>query len=225
MSSAKRQRQRQRAAAGRGKPKIIANTREMLSMAEVGFAEATGKDPRKRRAGLMNLCTYGQAVLATIQTMRNTDPNFQAWWEAKSNEIGADPLMSHFKYLREKVGHEGSLETTNRTIVGAHGPVDMGALWRELRKHAPPGTTRIFLGDEIGGDGYEVAGVGKVYFTLPDSFDVKSTLELPDLPVQHDGQTITDASIANLGTLYLDSLRTLVSEFVGKFALSPPDVP
>jgi hypothetical protein len=170
----------------------------------------------------MNLATYGQAVIATIKTVKRLDAAFSSWWEPRQQDIDTDPLMAYFRDIRDGIAHEGPPATTSRAVIGANGPVNMGALMRELNRNAPPGNPNVFLGDSLGGSGWIVTlptgETGKVYFALPENVDVQVTFEVPNPPTQHDGQTITDTSVANLGFLYLGTLRRLVDEFGIKFA-------
>ena len=57
----------------------------------------------------------------------------------------------------------------------------------------------------------------KVYFDLPATVDLKSELQLPNPPTEHDSQPITDTSMTNLGSLYLNTLKRIVSEFEARF--------
>jgi hypothetical protein len=57
----------------------------------------------------------------------------------------------------------------------------------------------------------------KVYFSLPETFDVRSELHLTDPPTEHDGQPVTDTSVANIGTLYVNTLKRIVTEFETRF--------
>ena len=97
----------------RDRERIFQNTKEMLDMARSGLADAVGPDPRRRRPGLMNLFTYGRSVTMTIQTMKNTDPAFEAWWTPYQVSMAADPLMRFFNTTRTNILHEGELATTN----------------------------------------------------------------------------------------------------------------
>jgi hypothetical protein len=157
----------------------------------------------------------------TIQTMKNTDPAFASWWEPYQVRMKTDPLMQFFNKTRTEVLHEGELATSNYTVIGAEGPVDMGAVMQELSRHAPPNTVATFLGDQLGGDGWEVrmpdGSIEKVYFLLPGNVDITSGLQLVDPPDQHDGEPITDTSIANLGRLYIAALTKTVDEFISRF--------
>lgn len=206
--------------ARRDRGRIFANTREMLAMAKGGLADFVSGDPRRRRPGLMNLFTYGRSVTMTMQTMKNTDPAFEEWWALLQAKMAQDPLMRFFNKARTDILHEGELLTTNYTVIGAHGPVDIGALVRELNHHAPPNTVATFFGDQIGGNGWEVrmpdGSLEKVYFDLPEGVDVESSL-FEDPPLEHYGTPITNTSIANLGGIYLETLDSMVEEFIERF--------
>jgi hypothetical protein len=206
----------------RQKQQIFANTREMLAMADAGLVDAIGDDPRKRRPGLMNLFTYGRSVTMTIQTMKHVDPSFEGWWKPYQDMMAADPLMKYFNTARTEVLREGQLTAAASTVIGARGPVNLGGLVRELSRHAPPNTVGTFFGEgRTGGNGWEVrmpdGSTEKVYFSLPGNVDVKSELCLPNPPTLHDGQLITDTSIANLGNQYLGTLHRIVDDFEARF--------
>lgn len=207
---------------GRDKARIFANTREMLAMAEGGLTDFVSGDPRRRRPGLMNLFTYGRSVTMTMQTMRNTDARFNAWWTPLQTKMAQDPLMKFFNQTRTDILHEGELSTANYTAIGMRGPVDLGAIIRDMRRYAPPNTISTFLGDQTGGNGWEVqmpdGSIEKVYFQLPEGVDIESGLQFADPPTQHYGVPITDTSIGNLGRVYLRTLANMVEEFIERFA-------
>ena len=48
-------------------------------MAERGLADALGQDPTRRRAGVMNLFTYGRSVTLAIQGSSSSEPAFAKW--------------------------------------------------------------------------------------------------------------------------------------------------
>jgi hypothetical protein len=192
-------------------------------MARAGLTDATGADPRKRRPGLMNLFTYGRSVTLTMQTMKGVDPAFDAWWKPYQEQMAADPLMSYFNTTRTDIIHAGELRTSNYTRIGSEGapPVDIGKLMAEINAHAPPNAVRTFFGDQLGGNGWLVQmpdGTQEtVYFDLPEGTP-DSGLHLPDAPIEHNGQPITDPSIRNLGGLYLTTLSRIVDEFIARFS-------
>jgi hypothetical protein len=214
------------AGTARTKEQVFANTREMLSMAEGGYAQAISKNPSQRRAGLMNLFTYGRSVTFAIQTMKSLDPDFESWWKPYQDKMQADPLMKYFNDTRVDIIHQGQLAIHTKTVIGANGPVNIGALLRELNKYAPPNTVGTFFGEgRTGGNGWNVkmpdGSIQKVYFDIPDSSGVKSELQLADPPKEHYGEPINDTSIANVGKVYLDTLRSIVAEFEVRFAVLP----
>jgi hypothetical protein len=171
----------------------------------------------------MNLFTYGRSVTLVMQTMKNTDPEFTAWYAPHKKWLANDPLMTYFNKTRTDILHGGELDTPNFTRFGGKTgqPVDMGRVKRYLDAHAPPNTIGTFLGDTLGGDGWIVqqpdGSTARVYFQLPDDVDIRSGLMLKDPPSQHDGHTITDTSIANLGRIYIEALDRLVTEFADRF--------
>ncbi|MEN3273836.1 MAG: hypothetical protein V7636_2597, partial [Actinomycetota bacterium] len=154
---------------GRSRQKIVANTREMLAMAKVGYEDAIAHDPRRRRAGIMNMFTYGRSVTLVMQTMRNSHPDFDAWWQPYQEKFANDPLMRFANDARNAILKEGSLATSNSTYV-EH--LDGDKLADFSRQHSPPGTVSTFIGDQLGGNGWEVqmpdGSIQKVYFDLPD---------------------------------------------------------
>lgn len=213
------------AAKGRSRARVIANTREMLEMARAGLADATGLDPHKRRPGLMNLFTYGRSVTLAMQTMKSVDPAFEDWWKPYQEKMAADALMKYFNTTRTDILHEGELETSNYTKVGFNGPVDIGALTRELAQHAPGHVESTFFGDQLGGNGWNVrmpdGTMQVVYFSLPETAGVESGLLLPEAPTEHDGRPISDQSVKNLGKLYIATLAGIVDEFIARFSAEP----
>lgn len=203
----------------RDKAQIIANTQEMLGWARSGLADATGSDPRRRRAGWANLVNHGRHLTNAMQTMKSADPGFAAWWKPYQGMMSTDPLMKFFNKARVGTVHTGELKTSPVTYIGS---LDSGELMRKLGDSAPPNSVGLFLGDELGGNGWRVqmpdGSIESVYFDLPESIDVTSWLTVSDAPDQHEGKPITDKSLANLGGLYLATLERMVSEFSARFS-------
>jgi hypothetical protein len=205
------------------KSEVFANVREMLAMAEAGFKDATSSDPTRRRPGLMNLITYGRSVTFAIQTIKNLVTGFDEWWNPYQQRMRDDPLMKYFNETRNTISKEGSLKTSTTTVIGASGPVNLGALMAQLQRDAPPNTVSTFLGEgSTGGNGWNVkmpdGSIDKVYFALPEGIDIKSDLHMPDPPKSHDNKPITDTSAPNLARLYIESLREIVNEFEEKWS-------
>jgi hypothetical protein len=196
---------------------VVARTTEMLEMAKTGLRDVLSPDPSRTRAGAMNMLTYGRSVTFTMQTIKGLDPDFEDWWRPYQEAMAADPLMAYCNDARVAVVHKGHLTSSNVTRIGMNAPVNLGELQRRLMANAPPGTTGMFLGDHLGGNGWIVEGVGHVYFELPDDLDVQSGLEFENPPVEHDGQPITDASIGHIGQLYIDKLSQVVDGFKARY--------
>lgn len=193
----------------------------MLEMARAGLADVQGPDPHRTRPGWMNLCTYGRSVTQTIQTVKSIEPDFEEWWKPYQDWMASDPLMQFFNQARIEILHEGELKTSNFTVIGKEGFVDLGAVVRELNRKAPPGTITTFFGDPLGGNGWEVkmpnGSTQKVYFELPAELDIQSGIKPLKPPDEHDGSSIEDQSLANLGQIYLAALTRIVEEFIARF--------
>jgi hypothetical protein len=84
------------------------------------------------------------------------------------------------------------------------------------RMTPPPAAGAFFIGDPMGGSGWEVempdGSTQPFYVDLPDEMDIELELHLPDPPTEHLGQPITDTSVGNPSRLYIDYLRRLVNE-------------
>jgi hypothetical protein len=227
VSRAERHRREKQAANAKGgrpapKPKrdrgrVIANVHDMLAMARNGLADASGSDPQKRRAGLMNLATWGRSVTLTMQTMTNVDPGFVNWYEPHLQRMRADPLMQYFTRTRNSSLKEGEASTAMVTS-GAFTP----ELNKRLAENQPPNAIDTFIGEtRTGGNGWHVqmpdGSIGTVYFDLADDF-VQNTIVPLEPPHEHYGEAIADTSVANLGRLYIETLTALVNEFVQRFS-------
>lgn len=211
-----------RVMAHRDKARVLANVQEMLEMAQAGLADVLSGDPRRRRPGLMNLITYGRSVTFTLQNLRNAEPTFDEWYAPLQRKMADDPLMQFFNRARTKLLKEGELGAGAQTVVGAGGPVNVGALIQQLNRYAPPNTVATFFGEaRTGGNGWEVrmpdGSIQRRYFQLPRETGVESALRFIEPPDQHDGRPITDTSIENLGSLYISFLSRLVHEALRKF--------
>jgi len=85
---------------------------------------------------------------------------------------------------------------------------------------APPGATSFFIGDQLGGSGWEIklpdGSTGKYYVDLPTDL-VSASLHFPNPPKTHRGKDINDSSVERLCRLYLDYLVVLVTNAKREF--------
>lgn len=201
------------------KAEVLRRTRETLATAQRGLADVSGDDPGARASGLHNVAVFGRSVSLVLQNMRSVDrEGFNAWYRRYAAQMDGDPLMNYFRDLRNEILKEGPPATTGSVQM----PYLDSAMVARLQQQAPPGTRATFIGDPLGGSGFEVAlpdgTIEKYYISLPEEWGAQVTWNLPEPPDQHLGQPIRDQSPAALCQLYLAYLSDLVASAEAHFA-------
>lgn len=196
---------------------ILRAVRDTLATAEHGLEDLTGGPTERKLVGLRNLVVFGRAVTNVVQNLRSKEPKFDEWYGKYQQEMKSDPLMSYFYELRSEILKKGSLGVSHHTHIRHL------ELPRDLHRFgpAPPNARGFFIGDSLGGSGWEVelpdGSIEKYYVELPS--DIGSTsLHFPDAPDSHLGQQVSDSSIQSLSTMYIGYLRQLVESAEKEFA-------
>jgi hypothetical protein len=160
-------------------------------------------------AGLRNLVVFGRAVTNILQNLRTTEgESFDKWYQSKVEEMGSDQVLRYFYKLRSEILKQGSIKTSASMTLSGN-PMAL------MQRHkAPPGAKAFFMGDNIGGCGWEVeVGPGvteKYYVDVPDNIpglQMTINVHLLDAPEELRGETIVELSIH-----YLSYLTALVRE-------------
>lgn len=196
---------------------ILRCLQETMDTAEYGYEMlANGKQP-ERLVGLRNLVVFGRAVTNVLQNLRNTEPDFDKWYEKYKKEMESDPLMNYFYALRSEILKEGQLKVG----IGVH--IKKLVLPTDLQRfgRAPPNAKSLFIGDNIGGTGWEVqlldGSIEKYYVELPS--DIGSVnLKFSNPPKTHMGRKLTEDSAQSLSRHYLDYLQLMVKDAKTRFA-------
>jgi hypothetical protein len=85
----------------------------------------------------------------------------------------------------------------------------------------PPGAKGFFIGDQLGGSGWEIefpdGSIEKYYVQLPSAVRMETTFHFPDPPTLHLGQDIGDTSVPSLARRYLEYLSRLVKDAEQEF--------
>ena len=169
----------------------------------------------------MNMITYGRTTTLTLQTMKHTDEGFTGWYAPWQAKFAEDPLMAYFNQSRTAIIHEGHLHVSTVTSIGARGGLDPIKMLEEMNQYAPPGTEEAFIDNQCR-SGWRVrmpdGSLQSVYFAMPEGVDITTEFEFRDAPDVHFGQPIPDPSVTTVGGLYLDTLGTVVSEFIARFS-------
>lgn len=193
---------------------VLRKAEELLVTARLGLESLLGADPRRRPSGIHNVAVFGRSTTLVLQNLRSAveRETFEVWYGPHVDRMKADPLFRYFVELRNEILKEGppTLSTTVRV-----GYLD-SAMVAELRQQEPPGARLMFIGDALGGSGFEVpmpdGSVEKYYVSLPEEWDVSVTLHLPRPPLTIDGKPMPDSSIEALCRLYVDALSEIVAD-------------
>lgn len=195
---------------------IIADAVQTLDTARLGLSDIVNGGPEKRDAGLRNVVVFGRAVTNVLQNLRSTESRFEDWYAPLQKEMESDSLLRFFYNLRSEILKEGTIPTsTSAYIKGFNFPQDMFRFGPP-----PPNAVRFFIGDRLGGTGWEVRVSGdsieKYYVQLPPEIGVV-TRQFREPPKEHLGAALRDVSIESLCQLYLDYLATVVESAKATF--------
>ncbi len=201
--------------------RILAKARETLDTAALGLHDFEGADPARRMVGLRNLVVFGRSVTFVLQTLRRVDRvRFDAWYAPHQKAMQQDALLRYFNDLRTSILKEGGPETSQVVHIWHLDTNDLAP----VMANPPPGAKSFFMGDRLGGSGWEVelpdGTVVKYYVALPAAVRMEVSFLFPDPPTEHGGQLIADTSVSALCHLYIDHLSRLLVEAETEFAAS-----
>jgi hypothetical protein len=198
---------------------ILRDTKETLATARLGLDDLLGADPRRRMSGLRNVAVFGRAVTGVLQNLRSSvgKAEFDEWYLPRQKAMRADELLKYFWNLRNEILKEGRL-VTGSSMYLEH--LDASEL-APVMANPPKGATNFFLGDPLGGSGWEVelpdGTTEKYYVTLPESLRLQIDLKFADPPASHKGEQLQDTSIEALAQHYIAYLEALVIEAQERF--------
>lgn len=192
---------------------VLMQTEQVLQTAKVGL-EILRKYPiEKRLCGLRNLVTFGRCVTTCLQGLRHIEPDFDNWYNKYVVEMKNDPLLYYFYQLRNDILKKGELQL-NKTIHIGH--FDSAEL---MKLPKPKGANSFFLGDEIGGSGWNITledgTTEKFYVQMNDSIIVE--FNFPNSPKIHLGNMLGSSDVTELSILYIDYLTNMVKNAKIKF--------
>ena len=191
---------------------VIEAVEETLRTAEFGLEDMRTR-PGRARSGLRNAVVFGRMVTFALQNLSSVVPAFDAWYSAKQAEMKVDPLMRYFVELRNAIEKQAKMPTSTSVHIKSFSPVDM-----EKFKPAPPGAIGFFIGDQMGGSGWEVkrpdGAIERYYVDIPEE-NVTIFLCLPDAPPE----IATGRTADQLVEEYLTRLKALAKEAKERFEL------
>ena len=197
---------------------ILGRVRETLQIATLGLADLK-MHPSRRLAGLSNLVVFGRAVTNVLQNLRSTEPSFDTWYKPVQEQLAADPLMKFFYELRTRILKQGD------SGVGGYAHIKSFQFPLDMKKFGPPppNAKNFFIGDSVGGTGWEVevspGNMEKYYVDLPSEIGA-SGLYFRDAPSLTQDSQPTDADVIALSERYMSQLEQVVESAETQFERS-----
>lgn len=196
---------------------VLKRAKETLDTAYYGLKLLTSGDPKERSPGLRNVLVFSRSTTFVIQNLRSVvgGDQFDSWYTPHQEQMKSDPVMKYFVEARNNLEKQGRLDVGLNTHIKSFSTPDM-------RKFGTPpaGAKSFFIGDEIGGTGWEVelanGETEKFYVALPESIgSVSQTFigmpdtvpeELRSLPVEQ----LSEMVLGNISAVLDDAFRTFL---------------
>lgn len=200
---------------------VLDEARATLDAAMVGLDDFIhGATPARRVAGLRNAVVWGRAVTNVLQNVRTFErQRFDSWYEPRQAALRDNADFKYLYELRSQLLKEGVLGGISSSMHIEHFNTNQLA---ELQP--PPGARGFFIGDRLGGSGWEVAlGDGAIetyYVDLPTTWKIKTAAHFADVTTEL-GLAPPTKQIDRLLAEYLQHLSTLVSDAEAEFKPRP----
>jgi hypothetical protein len=147
----------------------LSRTREVLDTAFQGYFVLKDQ-PTRRSAGFRNVIVFGAHVRKVLETLPSDGGEFDKWYKPIRKEFKNSVLMKLFDQLLEQVRKRDAAGVDSKArVVGFNYPADVPKLGKR-----PANARELFMGDELGGVGWEVellpGVVEKYYAILPAAY-------------------------------------------------------
>ena len=148
---------------------VLQRVDETLETAKLGLSDLLDPGRSRRMSGLRNLIAFGRSVTFVLQNLRSlAREEFDAWYEPHQQSLKNDPLMRYFVEARNELEKQGKLSVATLTQVHSFSSSDIAKFGQP-----PIGAKGIFIGDHLGGSGWEVeladGSTEKYYVEIPSS--------------------------------------------------------
>jgi hypothetical protein len=190
-----------------------------LDLAQLGLEDfLRGDRPRRKKAGLINVITFGRSVTFVLQNIRTFEPDaFNRWYEPRQAEMKADPHFQYLKDLRTQLLHEGVLGQIKASV--AIDRVTTEDFEKEMQ-NPPPGAIGFGAGDEFGAAGWLVrkpdGSLEKFYVEFPTNLRLTAFSQFSQATTQL-GIAPPDEPIDRLLGEYVGYLTGLVKDAQREF--------
>lgn len=144
-------------------------TREVLDTAFQGYFVLKDQ-PSRRTAGFRNVIVFGAAVRKVLEELPPDSVEFDKWYKPIRKEFRSSVLMKLFAELLAEIRKRDAAGVDSKArVVGFNYPADVPKLGKR-----PARARELFMGDELGGVGWEVelmpGVIEKYYAILPAAY-------------------------------------------------------
>lgn len=187
---------------------VLVRTEQTLETAKHGFDDLVSKNKVRRFTGLRNLIVFGRSVTFVLQNLKSVvgKDRFDSWYEPHQESMKQDVVMKYFVKLRNELEKQGRLPVSSSARIHNFSS-DMISKYKQ-----PPGTVGFFIGDQLGGSGFEVelpdGSKEKYYVEIPSSV-AEVTQHFNELPVPDDNE-LKAQTIEQLSEYFLNTLEALL---------------
>lgn len=195
------------------KAEVFQNIDSVLENAKSGLDMVVGRNPKYRRIGLQNLIVFGRAVTNVLQNLKSIEPRFDEWYSPWVQIMKKNEVACYFYKMRSEILKEGVLNTSTSISIER---LDIQSLMRVIPK--PKNATAFFIGDHLGGSGWEIdVGGGKsekLYIEIPDGIpgvSISAELHLPNAP-----EGLKTMPISMLAKDYFELIQSMVNDAKSK---------
>lgn len=195
---------------------------ETLQTAEYGWHDMQDPQRARRLTGLRNLIVFGRSTTFVLQNLRSVvgAEEFDKWYGPEQEALKASSVMRYFVSARNDLEKQGRLHLSMQAQIHNFNSND-------IHKYGPrpPGATAFFIGDQLGGSGWEVPladGTTQKYYVNIPAETAQVTQHFSNFSSE-SGQDIDGRSIDELCRLYIDTLRGLVKRARERFLGEPKE--
>lgn len=187
---------------------VLVRTEQTLETAKHGFDDLVSKNKVRRFTGLRNLIVFGRSVTFVLQNLKSVvgKDRFDSWYEPHQESMKQDVVMKYFVKLRNELEKQGRLPVSSSARIHNFSS-DMISKYKQ-----PPGTVGFFIGDQLGGSGFEVElpdGTKEKYYVEIPSSVAEVTQHFNELPVPDDNE-LKAQTIEQLSEFFLNTLEALL---------------
>ena len=138
--------------------------REALDTAFQGYF-VLKEQPTRRSAGFRNVIVFGAHVRKVLESLPSDSGEFDKWYKPIRKEFKSSVLMTLFDELLAQIRKRDAAGVDSKArVVGFNYPADIPKLGKR-----PAHARELFMGDELGGVGWEVEllpGVTEKYYAI-----------------------------------------------------------